>query len=89
MIRKIPFDGSSQNIIQVSFNKNMTTHTYVIDIDSGEVIMHSQTDIYKELGKPKGRECDKGDSKCGNLPPRDDGPGFRSPWSGGGFFGRR
>ena len=47
-----PRDDSAGNIIQVSFLSNVTTHTYIVDVSSGEIILHSQTDIYKQLGSP-------------------------------------
>lgn len=44
----------SKIIIPVSFSNNQTTHVYLVDADSGELLMHSQTDIYKQIGnQPK------------------------------------
>jgi hypothetical protein len=46
-MRKINDDGTT--VMQVSFFNNSTTHMYLVDINSGEILMHSQTDIYKQL----------------------------------------
>lgn len=91
-MRKIPLNGVAQNIIQVSFYSNATTHMYLVNLGSGEVILHSQTDVYKEIGSPK-PGCGKDDDKCNKGfnedIKRDKDPEFRSPWFSRGFFGRR
>ena len=43
-------DGAAKIIIQVSFYNNSTTHTYLVDVNSGKVFLHSETDIYGALG---------------------------------------
>ena len=45
-IRKIYNDGVSNTILQVSFANNSTSHTYLIDVNSGEVLLHSETEEY-------------------------------------------
>ena len=42
-------DKITKTIIQVSFYNNATTHTYLIDIKSGETLLHSETDVYAAL----------------------------------------
>jgi hypothetical protein len=39
-------DGKERTIIQVAFQKNATTHTFLVDVSTGEVLLHTQTDIY-------------------------------------------
>lgn len=46
-------EKSKRTIIQVSFYNNVTTHIYLVDVNSGEVLLHSQTDIYIPLDNPK------------------------------------
>jgi len=43
----------SRSIMQVSFVNNNTTHIYLVDVDSGDIILHSETDVY---GSWPGRE---------------------------------
>ena len=42
-------NGITRTIMQVSFYNNATTHTYLVDIDSGEILSHSETDTYIKL----------------------------------------
>jgi len=46
---KVPSQGT-RNIIQVSLHKNSTMQLFLIDIDSGEILMHSRTDFYGGMG---------------------------------------
>ena len=75
MMRKQPDDTASRTIIQVSFYNNATTHTYLIDVNSGEVLMHSETEVYIALGNQ--RNMPSGDGFWGALrsPPRFSGHG--------------
>lgn len=50
-MRKLRDDGAPRTIIQVSFYNKATTHTYLIDVNSGEILLHSETDIYKAFGE--------------------------------------
>ena len=43
-------DKASRTIMQVSFYNNATSHTYLIDVNSGDVLLHSQTDVYGAFG---------------------------------------
>ena len=49
-IRREHEDGTNRDIIQVSFNNNVTSHMYLIDVNTGEVLLHSQTDMYIDFG---------------------------------------
>ena len=42
-------DGATKTIIQVSFYNNATTHIYLVDVNSGKVLLHSETNIYSAL----------------------------------------
>jgi len=44
--RKFPRDGTDKSLIQVSLYKNSKRHLYLIDADSGEIVMHSETMFY-------------------------------------------
>jgi len=66
-IRRFGRMDSSKNTIQVSLRKNATSHLFIIDIDSGNVLMHSQTDFYGSMADlpmkipPNFRDCNKGE----------------------------
>ena len=45
-IKKVYDGGVSRNILQVSFVNNTITHIYLIDVNSGEFLLHSETDTY-------------------------------------------
>lgn len=45
-IKTFSNDGASRSIIQVSFMNNSASHTYLIDLNSGEVLLHTETDAY-------------------------------------------
>ena len=47
-------EGSNRTVIQVSFTNSSTTNIYLIDINTGEVLLHSETDIYVPFGMPLG-----------------------------------
>lgn len=67
-IRKFRMGGNSRSIMQVSFYSNKTTHVFLIDLESDEPILHSKTEIYKEIGNLKHRDCGKDDdgNECSN-----------------------
>ena len=48
-MRAIHEDNITRIVMQVSFYNNTTTHMYLVDVSSGEVLLHSQTDIYSAL----------------------------------------
>ena len=50
-MRRLHEDGINMTIIQVSFNNKVTSHTYLIDVNSGKVLLHSQTDMYIAFGE--------------------------------------
>ena len=39
-------NGIAKTIIQVSFYNDATTHTYLIDVNLGEILLHSETHTY-------------------------------------------
>lgn len=39
-----------RNIIQVSFRNDSITHVYLVDVDSGEVLLHSETEFFGSFG---------------------------------------
>ncbi len=45
-MRRLHDDEGARTIIQVTFNNNASSHTYLIDVNTGEVLLHSETDIY-------------------------------------------
>ncbi|MBI2656335.1 hypothetical protein HYX03_01180 [Candidatus Woesearchaeota archaeon] len=45
-IRRLHDDEAARSIIQVAFNNNASSHTYLIDVNTGEVLLHSETDVY-------------------------------------------
>ena len=49
-MRMLHDDGAAKTIIQVSFYNNATTHIYLVDVNSGKVLLHSETDIYSTFG---------------------------------------
>ena len=49
-MRRLHDDGAARTTMQVSFYNNSTTHTYLIDVNSGEILLHSQTDTYIVFG---------------------------------------
>jgi len=53
-IRRFDRITPSKNIIQVSLQKNSTMQMFLIDIDSGEVLMHSKTEFYGGPGPMPG-----------------------------------
>ena len=38
--------GKTRGMMQVSFYNNSTMHTFLVDVNSGEVLLHSETDVY-------------------------------------------
>jgi hypothetical protein len=59
MMRKTDekIDGPNKdNIIQIAFFNNQSSHTFIIDVTSGEVLIHSQNDIYKQMPKPRNND---------------------------------
>jgi hypothetical protein len=53
-----PYDDP-RTIIQVSFYNNATTHIYLVDVNSVEVLLHSETEVFGSFGdihKPFRRE---------------------------------
>jgi hypothetical protein len=49
-------DKNKDNIIQVAFYNNQSSHTFIIDVTSGEVLIHSQNDIYKQMPAPRNND---------------------------------
>ena len=45
-IRKFPREGMDKNIIQVSLYAGTKRHLYLVDADSGVIVMHSETSVY-------------------------------------------
>ena len=45
-IRKFSRTGSSKNIIQVSLSNNSVRQSYLLSVDTGEILMHSETEFY-------------------------------------------
>ena len=45
-MRRMRDDGKTRGIMQVSFYNNSTMHTFLVDVNSGEVLLHSETDTY-------------------------------------------
>lgn len=39
-------EGKTRGMMQVSFYNNSTMHTFLVDVNSGEVLLHSETDVY-------------------------------------------
>ena len=56
-------------VLQVLFYKNATSHAYLVDITSKEVLMHSQTEFFK--GFPGNFRLNKADEKSRPEPPED------------------
>lgn len=52
-MRALKENGVSRTVMQVSFYNNSTTHAYLIDVNSGEVLWHSEIDIYIPFGEHK------------------------------------
>lgn len=59
-IRKFRMGNNSRSIMQVLFYSNKTMHVFLIDLESDELILHSKTEIYKEIGSLKHLDCGKG-----------------------------
>ena len=41
-------DISNRTILQVVFYNDTTTHLFLVDVNSGKVIMHSETEMYEK-----------------------------------------
>jgi hypothetical protein len=54
-----PNDKNARTLLQVLFYNDTTTHAYLVDISSGEVIMHSETEIYKDFWKQDKKRQDE------------------------------
>lgn len=65
-------DEQKKQILQVAFSNNSTTHTFLVDINSSMVLLHSQTDFYvmPEDGEMPVHNCSKGGP--GIIGKRDD-----------------
>ena len=50
-MRRLHQEGTERTIMQVSFYNNVTSHTYLIDVNTGEVLLHSETDTYIAFGE--------------------------------------
>jgi len=46
MARGFARDGLNKNIIQISLYDRSKRHLYLVDVDSGEIVMHSETTFY-------------------------------------------
>ena len=46
-------NGIARNIMQVAFYNNSTTHTYLVDVNSGEILLQTETDLYGTLANNK------------------------------------
>jgi len=64
---------SARTIIQVSFYNNSVSHTYLIDVNSGEIILHTETDLYGALASYKTYNHRNSDD---SFHPRMEYPGF-------------
>jgi len=42
-------DTTNTTILQVVFYNDTTTHLFLVDVNSGKVIMHSETEMYEKL----------------------------------------
>jgi|GEM_PF-3865429 len=42
-------EGKKQSILQVTFYSSKTTHMFLVDMNSGEVLQHVQTDVYGDF----------------------------------------
>jgi hypothetical protein len=69
MMRRPHDDRENRSILQVLFYTNTTTHTYLVDVNSGEVILHSETEWY---ARPSGQD------RYGTAQP-PPGPGMEEP----------
>ena len=45
-IKRMYDNEFSRSIVQVSFINNSNSHAYLIDVNSGEILLHSETDVY-------------------------------------------
>jgi len=43
---------NNRTILQVVFYNDTTTHIFLVDVNSGKVIMHSETEMYEKLPSP-------------------------------------
>ena len=50
-MRRLHESGSERTIMQISFNNDITSHEYLIDVNTGEVLLHSETDAYIPFGE--------------------------------------
>ena len=55
MMRTMHDNMGTKTMLQVSFYSNSTTHTYLVDVGSGKIILHSETDLYVPLDRYKAR----------------------------------
>lgn len=52
-MRKFHEDGTAKTIIQVMFSNNTTSHTYLVDLNNGEMLLHSETEVYGSWINPE------------------------------------
>jgi hypothetical protein len=72
MAREFARDGLNKNIIQISLYDRSKRHLYLVDADSGDIIMHSETTFYGWMEN--------------QTPPESPRPGpRRRPFFWGGF----
>ena len=52
-MKKFSDEGVARSIIDVSFANNSTMHSYLVDLNSGAVLLHSQTNFYGKWSNHK------------------------------------
>jgi len=55
-----PRGEKDRKVLQVSFFNDTTTHSFLVDLDTGEAILHSQTEIFIDARPDFRGEHDKG-----------------------------
>jgi hypothetical protein len=52
-MRIIPTEGVKRSVLQVSFHNKETAHTFLVDVNSGDILLHTETDVYIPLGNER------------------------------------
>lgn len=70
-MRRVHDKEIDRTIIQVLFYNNATSHTFLVDVNSGEILLHSQTILHSQKGiyGPLGNEDKEGPHKKLGYPP--------------------
>ena len=50
-IRKLHEADAERSVMQITFSSSALSHTFLVDANTGEILMHSQTEIFVPFGE--------------------------------------